>query len=303
MRDSIHDYCKLGIVHSMAFPQSKESEDAFVSSLKRLLYDESFEVIEIGSLPFPSLHTIVPDLIHSAHAELTYSGHSLLFAAEANINSLDEAERTHAVSILKKGIDQAYAFKALDFQFLSRGFDAERIDEHLVALIKSTIELCSYAEKRGNMPVCHEIFDYDIDKKSLVGPVSLAKRYAQEVTKHVSNFGIMVDCSHIPMLYETIDESLDPIANYIVHAHMGNTIIADPKHPYYGDTHPRFGYPGSENDTEYLTLYLQKLLALGYLDKEKRPILSFEVKPQGDEDSLLVIANAKRTLRDAWRMV
>ncbi len=303
MKASIHDYCRLGIVHSMAFPSSQKSEEDFISTLKELLYDDSFEIIEIGKLPFPSLNETVPSLIRSAHAELTYSGHSRLFAANANINSTDETERQRAVQLLKEGIDEAYEFGALTFQFLSRTYDPERIAEHMDALVKSTIELCEYAASSGAMPVCHEIFDFDIDKKSLVGPVDRAKEYVQRVRESVDNFGLMVDCSHIPMLHETLDESLDPIREYIVHAHMGNTIIADPSHPFYGDTHPSFGFPGSESDTEYLAAYLKKLLEIGYLSTERRPILSFEVKPQGDEDPKIVIANAKRTLRDAWRLV
>ncbi len=287
----------------MAYPSSQKSEELYLSTLKELLYDETFEVIEIGKIPFPSLEGIVPSLIHSAHAELTYSGHSLLFARNANINATDEAERKRAVEILKNGIDEAYEFGALDFQFLSRQYDADRVGEHLDALVKSTIELCEYAASKGDMIVCHEIFDYDIDKKSLVGPVDRAEEYARRVCSELDNFGLMVDCSHIPMLRESLDESLDPIRDYIVHAHMGNTLIADPSHPFYGDTHPSFGYPGSENDTEYLTSYLKKLLDFGYLDTERRPVLSFEVKPQGDEDPRIVVANAKRTLRDAWRRV
>ncbi len=303
MEGSIHDYCRLGIVHSMAFPHSSKSEELFLSTLRELLVDEDFEIIEIGRLPFPSLKETVPSLIHSAHADLTYSGHSILFSHNANINSIDEDERKRAVSLLKEGIDEAYQAGALDFQFLSRGFEETGKQKYLDALVRSTVELCEYAASKGDMTVCHEIFDYDIDKKSLVGPVSLALPYVQRVREKVSNFGLMVDCSHIPMIRESLDESLDPISEFIVHAHMGNTIIADPEHPYYGDNHPSFGYPGSENDTEYLRDYLRKLVDLGYLDREKRPILSFEVKPQGDEDSNIVIANAKRTLRDAWRAV
>ncbi len=303
MKESIHDYCKIGIVHSMAFPQSAESGQTYLSTMKTLLADETFEVIEIGQLPFDSLVDEVPSLIHSSHAHLTYSGHSRLFKNRLNINSLDEEERKRAVEQLKEGIDEAYRWGALDFQFLSREYQEESKEESLQALITSTKELCAYAKERGDMMVCHEIFDYDIDKKSLIGPAPLARRYAQEVCSLYDNFGLMVDCSHIPMIRETIDEAIDPIKEFIVHAHMGNTLISDPADPSYGDSHPPFGYPKSENDTLYLAQYLKKLLEIGYLDPQKRPILSFEVKPQLNQESSLVIANAKRTLRDAWRMV
>jgi len=46
--------------------------------------------------------------------------------------------------------------------------------------------------------------------------------------------------------------------------------------------------------------YLQVLLDIGFLNEKKRPFLSFEVKPVGDEDPDLVVANAKRVLNRAW---
>jgi hypothetical protein len=36
------------------------------------------------------------------------------------------------------------------------------------------------------------------------------------------------------------------------------------------------------------------------LSEENRPIVSFEIKPMAGQDPLLVIANAKRVLREAW---
>lgn len=37
------------------------------------------------------------------------------------------------------------------------------------------------------MSILCEIFDYDIEKKSLIGPTKLAKRYAEEVIKEFDN--------------------------------------------------------------------------------------------------------------------
>jgi sugar phosphate isomerase/epimerase len=110
----------------------------------------------------------------------------------------------------------------------------------------------------------------------------------------------MVDLSHIPQLHETIEESLLPVKDYIIHAHMGNCVIKDPSMEAYGDQHPRFGFPNGENDVEELTQYLQVLFDIGFLNEENPPIVSFEVKPVGDEDPEIVIANAKRTLNQAW---
>ena len=71
----------------------------------------------------------------------------------------------------------------------------------------------------------------------------------------------------------------------------------------YGDVHPRFGFPNGENDVDEVVAFLRVLMQIGYLNEKDPPILSFEVKPFGDEDPELVIANAKRTLNLAWAKV
>lgn len=297
----IHNYAKIGIVLTQAFPEASKCEVGFVAALKKILTDEYFELVEIGQLPFSSLNETVPALIKCAHMDFTYCGHSRLFANKLNINSLDETERQKAVAEMKRGLDEAYAFGASEYQFLSRTYDEDKIAEQIEALSKSTREICEYA-KQYNIPVTLEIFDHDIDKKSLLGPIDRVTAFLEKV-KDLDNFGFMVDCSHIPMIRETISENLDPIKDRILHAHMGNTQIVDKNDVAYGDMHPRFGYPQSENDTEYLTEFLQKLKDFGYIYEGGRNCLSFEVRPTPNEDPEIVIANAKRTLNEAWRAV
>lgn len=153
------------------------------------------------------------------------------------------------------------------------------------------------------MPICCEVFDYDIDKRALIGPAALAARYAGEIRRDYGNFGLLVDLSHIPMIHETIEESILPVKDYIIHAHMGNTVIKSPDCAVYGDNHPRFGFPDSENDVEELAHYLRTLMEIGFLGEKKRPIVSFEVNPWKDESPEVIIANAKRTLNLAWELV
>jgi len=303
MRDAIHNYCRMGIVLGMAYPECVTNEGSYISSLKKILVDPFFQVVELATLPFASIEEKVTSMIKVAHCDMTFSGHSLLFSQKLNINSLDEGERQKAVLLLKQGIDQAYSWGCEEFQFLSRQYEEGKEEAYLQQLIISTKELCTYAQEKGDMSVCLEVFDHNIDKKSLLGPAPLVRRYAEAVCEEHENFGIMVDCSHIPMIGESIDEAIDPVKGYIRHVHMGNTLISDPNHPSYGDYHPRFGYPGSENDTQYLTAFLQKMKDIGYLEDGGEHMLSFEVKPQGDEDSDLVVANAKRTLLSAWKKV
>ena len=62
---------------------------------------------------------------------------------------------------------------------------------------------------------------------SLIGPVELTKKYAEAVCAKTDNFGLMVDLSHLPLLRETAQESLEPVKDYIIHAHMGNAVTKE----------------------------------------------------------------------------
>ncbi|HYH02042.1 MAG TPA: TIM barrel protein, partial [Bacillota bacterium] len=239
----------------------------------------------------------------TAHLSVGYGAQPRLLTTGMNINDLNEENRAKAVASLKEGIDEAYELGAQGFAFLSGKYDEATKEASYQALLQSTQTLCAYAKTKGNLRVILEIFDYDMDKQSLIGPAALAKRFAQDVTAEYDNFGLLADLSHIPMLHETCEESLLPIKDYLVHAHMGNTVIKDPGYEAYGDTHPRFGFPNSENDVDELVKFLRVLLKIGFLNTQNPPVLSFEVKPWGDEDPELVIANAKRTLNQAWAQV
>jgi sugar phosphate isomerase/epimerase len=303
MDESMRKYMKVGLIQFMAYPSVIKGEGPVEETLRKIALDDYFEVVEVTQIKDPAVRKRARQMIDTAHMEVAFGGQPMLLTTGQNINDLDEAARQKALSTLKEGIDQAYELGALGFAFLSGKYSEDKKEAAYQALVKSTKELCAYAKAKGDMKVVLEVFDYDIDKRSIIGPVALAKRYAEEITREYDNFGLMVDLSHMPLLHETPAESILPIKDYILHAHMGNCVMKDPALPAYGDAHPRFGFPCGENDVDELVEYLRVLLKVGFLSKEKRPIVSFEVKPVGDEDADLVVANAKRVLNLAWARV
>lgn len=300
MNKPMRKYFKPGIIHFMAFPDTIKGDGPIIETVKKIACDDYFEAIEVTWINDPSVRQEVRKIIETSHMIVAYGSQPRMLTTGMNINNLNEDERARAVASLKEGIDEAYELGAIGFAFLSGKYDEASKEKSYKTLVASTRELCEYAKLKGKMKVILEIFDYDIDKKSIIGPVDLAKRFAEEITKEYDNFGLMVDLSHIPMLHETCEESIMPIKDYIIHAHMGNTVIKDPACTAYGDTHPRFGFPDSENNVDELVEYLRVLFKAGFLNDKNPPILSFEVKPWGDEEPELVIANAKRTLERAW---
>ncbi|AEV29799.1 xylose isomerase-like enzyme [Sphaerochaeta pleomorpha str. Grapes] len=298
----IKRYLKVGIIHHMAYPEAFSSEKTFEDTFLRVLEDPYFDVVETASTPWPSMKEKIRSWVDQAHMEVAFGAQGKTLSKNLNLNDLDPAERKKAVAAVKEGIDEAAEIGAFGLSFLSGHYEDKTIFQSMEVLIESCQILCEYA-KQYSLPICLEAFDYSIDKKALIGPSLRAKALFDTVCLQYPSFGLLVDCSHIPMIGENLDDNLDPVVRYVRHAHMGNTYIKDPSNPAYGDNHPRFGFPQSENDADYLASYLKKLIAIGYLQKDKPMTVSFEVKPQKGELSSLVIANAKRTLADAWRKV
>lgn len=300
MNESLHKYMKVGLVHFMAYPSTIKGEGPVLETVKKLALDDYFTAIEITTVKDNEERKKVKQILESSHMTVAYGAQPRLLTTGLNINDLNEEGRQKALANLKEGIDEAYEIGAIGFAFLSGKYEEATKEESYRALIKSTKELCAYAKSKGSMKVALEVFDYDVDKKSLIGPAPLALRYAKEIREEHEHFGLMVDLSHIPLIHETNEESLLPVKDYIIHAHIGNCVVKSADMPGYGDLHPRFGFPNGENDVDEVIAYLKVLFDIGYLGEGKRPIVSFEVRPFGDEDPDVVIANAKRTLNEAW---
>ncbi|MDF2674123.1 MAG: xylose isomerase protein barrel [Clostridiales bacterium] len=300
MKESIKKYVKVGLINFMAYPSTMQGEGPILETVKKTLMDDYFDCIELTHIKDSEVRKQVKRMIEVSKISAAYGAQPNLLSTGRNINDINEERRKEAVEFLKSRIDEAIEIGAEGFAFLSGKYEEKTKEEAYQALVKSINELCEYARNKSSIKVALEVFDFDVDKKSLIGPVAITKRLAEEVCPNNSNFGLMVDLSHLPLLRETARESLYPIKDYIIHAHIGNAVSKFPSLEAYGDTHPRFGFPNSDNDVEELTEFLKVLFEIGYLNDKKRKIISFEVKPWKDEDPDLVIANAKRTLNLAW---
>jgi sugar phosphate isomerase/epimerase len=294
---------KVGLVHFMAFPATIKGEGPVLETIRKIAVDDYFSAIEITTIKDLEQRMAVKKMLETSHMTIAYGAQPRLLTTGLNINHLVEEERQKALENLMAGIDEAYEIGASSFAFLSGNYEESKKEEAFQALVNSTNELCRYAKSKGEMRIALEVFDYDVDKKSLIGPAGLALRYAKEIRKSHDHFGLMVDLSHIPLIHETIEESLLPVKDYIVHAHIGNCVVKDPEMAAYGDVHPRFGFPNGENDVDEVVEYLRVLLDIGFLNTQTPPVVSFEIKPFGDEDADIVIANAKRVLNLAWARV
>ncbi len=297
-----NNYCTMSIVHFMAFPETIRGDGPIVETVTKIAEDPFFGAIEIGWIKDAVVRAQVKQIVETAHIQVGHGAQSALLLQKLNLNSLDESERKRAVEQVYRSIDEAAEMGARRVAVLS-GVDPGDADrpKALDALAKSILQACAYGREKG-ISITLETFDRTIDKKCLIGPSDLAAEFGARIRQDYPDFGLMYDLSHQPLLNETSQFALTHLAPYLVHIHVGNSVL-DPGTPGYGDLHPRFGWPGGCNDVPELTEFIRTLFKVGYLSESKaeRPWVGFEVKPQSAaEPSSLVIANAKRVWQEAW---
>jgi sugar phosphate isomerase/epimerase len=303
MNVSWKKYMKVGLVHFMAYPQVLKGEGPVLEMLEKTLSDDFFDVIEVTTVKDSSVRQKARQMLASSGMTVAYGGQPVQLVNKLNLNSFDSAERQRALEMCKACVDEASEMGAVGVAFLSGSDPGEaRRGEATDILVDSLSQLCAHAASKGNIKIVLETFDRDIDKKALIGPNSEAAALSARIRRNHKNFGLMLDLSHFPLQHETPQQALYAAKDHLVHAHMGNCMMRDPQLSGYGDQHPRFGIPGGENGVPQLAEYLRVLMEIGYLSEKNPQILSFEVKPLGEESSGVVIANAKRALREAWEM-
>ena len=296
MKESIHKYFQVGTIQWMSYPRMDGLE-----SLKAICRDDYFDAIEINTNKLGNVMDEAKALLEQSHLKVCYGAQPSLLGPKLNPNDLDEAGRQKAEDALKDALDKAEFFGAKGIAFLSGKWSEETREENYAQLLKTTLNVCAYAAGKG-MNVELEVFDYDVDKASLIGPAPLAARFAADVRTYCPNFGLLVDLSHFPICHENAKDVVRTCRPYITHLHFGNA-VADPNAEGYGDWHQRLGYPNSANDIPELLDYLRVLKDEGFFNAENPLVLSMEVAPTKDEDELTVLANTKRCLNRAWALL
>ncbi|MFA9381201.1 MAG: sugar phosphate isomerase/epimerase family protein [Acetanaerobacterium sp.] len=303
MKESIHKYLKIGLISFMAYPSTirGDSPEAY-EVIKKIACDDYFDAIEVNWTKDPAQREKIKNLLDVSHLTVCYGAQPRLLTTGMNANHIDEKERQKAEATLIEAIDEAEQLGSKGIAFLSGKWQQETKEKSYAQLLKTTRSLCDYA-KTKNMNVELEVFDYDVAKSSLIGPAPYAAKFAADMRSTHSNFGLLIDLSHIPMTHETSEFVIRTLRPYITHFHIGNTVCENSEAEGYGDEHQRFGFPNGSNDVTQLLDYLRVMKNEGFLNAENPYVLSFEVKPWKDEDPDVVVANAKRTLNRAWTLL
>ncbi len=305
MKDSWEPLLDMSIVHFMIFPETMGGSGPILETVAQIANDDFFSMIEVTHINDAEVLKRVAEVIKTSHMRVAFGAQAPILGQKQDLNSLDPSKRKQAITAIKSLIDEAKEIGAQRLTVLSGPDPGEsKRAEATELLVESLLELCTYA-KAKSVSITLETFDRAVEKKCLIGPSSDALYVSQTVRKKSSNFGLMYDMGHAPLLDENPAESLQLIRDHLVHVHVGNCVRV-PGHPAYGDKHPRFGLEGGENDVPQLVTFLRALFDIGYVGSAGRdvlPVVGFELKPMPGERPEAVIANAKRTWRKAWSLL
>ena len=296
MRESIHKYFQVGTISWMSYPNRD-----LLEVIQKVASDDFFDAIEIPTKMDDETRAKAAKMLAEGHLKVCCGAQPRLLGPKLNPNDIDEEGRKAAEATLIEAIDQAEELGAKGIAFLAGKWAPETKDQAYAQLLKTTRAVCDYAATKG-MNVELEVFDFDMDKAALIGPAPYAAQFAADMRTTHNNFGLLVDLSHFPTTYETSKFVIQTLRPYITHLHIGNAVVKEGCEAY-GDQHPRFGFPNSANDTAELLDFFRVLKAEGFFNADCPMVLSFEVKPWGDENDEVIVANTKRVINRAWALL
>lgn len=301
---SLHDYMNIGIVQFMIYPQCFNGDGPILETVSSLIEDDFFDFLELGPIKSAEVRKQVTSIMSQAGVSVEFDGQPATLIPGLSLESAIKAEQTRAIDAMKVAIDQAAEFSSPSCGVMSGKLYPADLNqqEALQRLRDALIELCEYAAQY-NITLCLENFDQvPYSKDCLVGPTSMAAKVAREVREQTPNFGLLPDLSHTPILDETPFQMIEAANGLIIRTQIGNA-STNPYSSHYGDNHPYFGAPLTNVGIDQLTEFLQSLVNIGYLSRDCKGKVGFEVKPSSGESSLAIIAGSKRALKAAWKRV
>ena len=298
MKDPIQKYFQIGTIQWMSHPPVNYP---LLESVKSLACDPYFTALEVTKVADDESRAAMKKILEQSHMKVCYGAQPRLLGSGLNPNDINEEGRKKAEATLIEAIDEAEYLGAKGIAFLAGKWEIETKNQAYSQLLKTTRNLCDYAAKK-DMMIEIEVFDYDMDKAALIGPAPYAAQFAADMRITHNNFGLLVDLSHFPTTYETSKFVVQTLRPYITHFHIGNAVV-EKGCEAYGDQHPRFGFPNGTNDVEELVDFFTVLKEEGFFNSKDPYVLSLEVKPWGDEDGDIILANTKRVIDRAWALV
>ncbi|NPA96377.1 MAG: sugar phosphate isomerase/epimerase [Crenarchaeota archaeon] len=281
---------RIGVVVFMLYPQLLKSDEGAGDRILEIIHDPVIDLYEVSHMRDEEWSKVASFVGYKTFA-LALQPEVLVRGL--NPNDLDESKRRAAsaelASLIRKAGERGMVAAAL---CSGPNVPNEKKAKAIESLVKTLRELAE-AASHYKMNLYLETFDYNRDKKRLIGPIDLAARVIEEVRQTHPNTYIMWDLSHSPLLNEEPDV-LRSYPDLIGHIHIGCAKRVDER---LVDWHPGFYRPGSLNSEIEVAKLLAVLHDIGY-----RGAISFEIKPEEGQTPREALASAKAALLHAFQL-
>ena len=190
----------------------------------------------------------------------------------------DAKERAYALDILRRETEFAVETGAKKIIFGSgKDVPEERADAQK-RFVEFVLDWSRFIPKDILLTI--EPTDRDVDKCFLYGDMKDTVACVEAIRQGgMENMAILLDMGHVPIMHETLESAVSTGGDYIRHIHLGNCVIRDKQHPFYGDKHPCWGLEGGEYDEKDGAKLLELLKNAGYFSRGSDQTISFEMRP------------------------
>ena len=268
----------LGVNHQFLYPEAITDQKAHTDTLRELVTLPRLEAVDCWVWRTSEASREEIGILRACGKQVNYNigdrfGEKPVFPA-----SMEAAERRYALYILRREIGFAMECGAKKI-VLGSGPDVPGMREDAKKRFADVL-YDVFSDIPKDVMICLEPTDRDMDKHFLFGPAAETADFVRRMRcGGLTNFGMLLDMAHIPLMHETLETAVRAAGETIVHVHLGNNIVSNPENPMYGDRHVPFGTPESAYTERDVAEFLRILNESGYL-KQDPCTVSFEVRPK-----------------------
>ncbi len=281
---------KIGVVVFMLYPELLKSDEGAGDKVLEIVHDPILDLYEVAPMRDEEWKKIAQ---YVGYKSFALALQPEVLVRGINPNALNEEERRKASERLIEETRRAGERGMVAVALCSGPTVPENDRDRALGSLEKTLSELAEVAAQYRMNVYLETFDYDKDKRRLIGPLSLAAKIVERVRQNYTNVYIMWDLSHSPLLNED-PEILRSYPDLLGHIHIGCAKKVDDK---LLDWHPGFYRKGALNTEKEVAKLLAVLNDIGY-----RGAISFEVKPEADQTPQEVLATAETVLLRAFQL-
>ena len=294
---NLKDYVRLGLNHHLLYADVIKDSAEHLRTLEIVLFDPRLDILDMW---YPwEIKDQSLEAIKDSGKTIYYNMGNRAGQRPLAPAAMDDEHRSYTLSVYKDELERAKLCNAQKIITNSGPNDAENRQRCKDYLVEFYIELCKCAEP---ITVMIEPTDWDTSKCKLIGSSAEAVEVCQRVREAgCDNMASMIDMCHVPLMHETIAQSVSDIGDCLEHIHLGNCVL-DEASSFYGDKHPGLGIEGGVYGIEDIAEIFRLCISSGYFNRENKGSASIEMRRLPGKSSEECLDKYHEAVCRAWKI-